>query len=61
MLVRVARAGVHALCRRLWGEVVVWGTTNKAKSVEECCDMCKKFQPKSEDDFTCNGGLAGLS
>lgn len=40
---------------RLWGDVVAWGTTNKATSAEDCCNQCKTFKTDKPDDFQCNG------
>ena len=40
---------------RLWGDVVAWGTTNKATSAEDCCNQCKNFKTDKPDDVQCNG------
>lgn len=39
---------------RLWGDVVKWGSTNKANSATECCDRCREHVA-GEDEFECNG------
>lgn len=38
----------------LWGDVVLWGDKHKVNSAEECCEACKKFQPKGSDEDDCN-------
>ena len=42
---------------RMWGDVVVWGGINKKESTAECCQVCRSFKPKTEDDPDCNGSL----
>ncbi|KAK9833448.1 hypothetical protein WJX81_006347 [Elliptochloris bilobata] len=37
-----------------WGEAVVWGTTNKVESAEQCCAQCAAYKPQHEDDIYCN-------
>lgn len=40
---------------RLWGDVLVWGASNKLKTPGECCDACRKYKPEQADGGTCNG------
>eukprot|EP00798_Chlamydomonas_sp_ICE-L_P030518 gene30518-35546_t len=38
----------------LWGDVVKWGSENKATSSEDCCSQCKLFTPAKASDPPCN-------
>lgn len=38
-----------------WGDALVWGHSNKAASVEDCCAQCVKYKPtKENDNADCN-------
>jgi hydroxyproline O-arabinosyltransferase len=38
-----------------WGDALVWGYTNKAKTAEECCAQCANYKPtSSSDNLECN-------
>lgn len=37
-----------------WGEALVYGGSNKVDSVEECCNQCSSYSPKSADAPDCN-------
>lgn len=38
-----------------WGEALVWGSDNKAKSAQDCCAKCAAYKPKKAEDADCNG------
>jgi len=46
-------------CRQLkntefsWGDAVVWGSSNKKASAEECCKSCLDHKPATPDALTC--------
>lgn len=39
----------------MWGDVLVWGSSNFVDSAEECCNQCKNYTPKKAEDLDCNG------
>mmetsp|Transcript_36561 Transcript_36561/g.92332 ORF Transcript_36561/g.92332 Transcript_36561/m.92332 type:complete len:560 (-) Transcript_36561:275-1954(-) len=38
----------------LWGDVVAWGTQNKADSAEDCCKQCVNYKAATAEDPDCN-------
>ena len=42
-------------CSFVFGEPVRWGGTNKVNSARQCCNQCRDYVPKSDDDLSCNG------
>ncbi len=43
------------VCSFVFGEPVRWGGTNKVNSARQCCNQCRDYVPKSDDDLSCNG------
>lgn len=38
----------------LWGDVVVWGSTLKVDTAQECCDKCRNHKVNGPDELDCN-------
>ena len=39
---------------------MVWGDKHLQPSAEACCNACANYKPANDDEFSCNGVLAGL-